>query len=126
MLDRTTLYPLYRWVSLALLLALYGLRVWLMQGWYIVTYGLGIYMLNLFIGFITPQVREARSAARAGGARSLLALSLQQALAPCVCLTSLPPLSPTLSARPSLYLPLMLIICASAGPASSTADGPRD
>ena len=58
MLDRTTLYPLYRWVSLALLLALYGLRVWLMQGWYIVTYGLGIYMLNLFIGFITPQVRE--------------------------------------------------------------------
>ena len=35
----------------------YMLRVWMLQGWYIVTYGLGIHILNLFIGFITPQVR---------------------------------------------------------------------
>ena len=31
------------------------MRVWFAQGWYIVTYGLGIYMLNLFIGFLTPR-----------------------------------------------------------------------
>ena len=26
------------------------------QGWYIITYGLGIYLLNLFIAFLTPKV----------------------------------------------------------------------
>ena len=26
------------------------------QGWYIITYGLGIYVLNLLIGFLSPQV----------------------------------------------------------------------
>ena len=42
---------------LGVLLVLFALRVWALQGWYIVTYGLGIFLLNLFIGFITPQVR---------------------------------------------------------------------
>ena len=37
------------------LLLLYTLRVYMLQGWYIVTYGLGIYLLNLFIGFLSPQ-----------------------------------------------------------------------
>ena len=32
------------------------LRVYLVNGWYIVTYGLGIYLLNLFIGFLSPQI----------------------------------------------------------------------
>ena len=31
------------------------MRVWYLQGFYIVTYGLGIYLLNLFIGFLQPQ-----------------------------------------------------------------------
>ena len=44
-----------RWVGFVVLLMLYGLRVWLLQGYYIVTYGLGIYLLNLFIGFLQPQ-----------------------------------------------------------------------
>ena len=35
---------------------LYLLRVYYLNGWYIVTYGLGIYLLNLFIGFLSPQV----------------------------------------------------------------------
>ena len=29
------------------------------QGWYIITYALGIYLLNLFIAFLTPQVDPA-------------------------------------------------------------------
>jgi hypothetical protein len=29
-------------------------RVYLLEGYYIVTYGLGIFLLNLFIGFLTP------------------------------------------------------------------------
>lgn len=30
-----------------------------MQGWYIVTYALGIYHLNLFIAFLTPKIDPA-------------------------------------------------------------------
>ena len=60
-LDVTVPHTLYRWLSLGGLFLLYMLRVWIMQGWYIVTYGLGIHILNLFIGFITPQVRYPRS-----------------------------------------------------------------
>jgi hypothetical protein len=55
-LDKTVIYPQYRWPALGLLLIIYALRVWSLSGWYIVTYGLSIYLLNLFIGFITPQV----------------------------------------------------------------------
>lgn len=29
------------------------------QGWYIVTYALGIYHLNLFIAFLTPKIDPA-------------------------------------------------------------------
>lgn len=30
-----------------------------LQGWYIVTYALGIYHLNLFIAFLTPKIDPA-------------------------------------------------------------------
>ena len=30
-----------------------------LQGWYIVTYALGIYQLNLFIAFLTPKIDPA-------------------------------------------------------------------
>lgn len=38
------------------MVALYLLRVYFLQGWYIVTYALGIYLLNLFIAFLTPKI----------------------------------------------------------------------
>ena len=44
-----------RWIGFSILAFLYLLRVWYLQGFYIVTYGLGIYLLNLFIGFLQPQ-----------------------------------------------------------------------
>lgn len=53
-IDRTTIWPKTRWFSLLVMLGLYGVRVYLLQGFFIVTYGLGIYMLNLFIGFLSP------------------------------------------------------------------------
>ena len=49
---------MYRWIFAAVQLLCYFLRVYFAQGWYIVTYALGIYILNLFIGFLTPQSRE--------------------------------------------------------------------
>lgn len=35
---------------------LFLLRVYMVQGWFIVTYGLGIFLLNNLIGFLSPQV----------------------------------------------------------------------
>ncbi|XP_053992333.1 uncharacterized protein LOC128883715 [Hylaeus volcanicus] len=55
-LDRTTLYPKSRWLALLILMGLFSLRIYTYQGFYIVTYALAIYLLNLFLGFITPRV----------------------------------------------------------------------
>ena len=50
----------WRWVGAATLLVLYLIRVFTLNAFHIVTYGLGIYLLNLFIGFLSPQVSYAR------------------------------------------------------------------
>lgn len=52
--DKAAPYPVGRWIGFAVLLTLYGTWVYTRPGWYIVTYGLGIYMLNLLVGFVTP------------------------------------------------------------------------
>ena len=57
LLDASTPHVSRRWAALAALVLLYALRVWSLQGFYIVTYALGIYNLNLLLGFLTPQVR---------------------------------------------------------------------
>ena len=59
-MDKSTVHIGARWVAFVVLLALYTLRVFLVNGWYIVTYGLGIYILNNFISFLSPQVRRRR------------------------------------------------------------------
>ncbi|KAJ3081854.1 hypothetical protein HK102_002096 [Quaeritorhiza haematococci] len=58
-LDDTTPYPIYRWAATAFLCLVYFLRVFTVQGWYIVTYALGIYLLNLFLAFLTPKFDPA-------------------------------------------------------------------
>ena len=55
-LDKTTPHATYRWIGTATLAILFALRVFYVQGFYIVTYGLGIYILNLLIGFLSPLV----------------------------------------------------------------------
>jgi len=37
------------------LFVLFGLRIIFVQGWYIVAYTLGIYLLNIFLAFISPK-----------------------------------------------------------------------
>ncbi len=54
-LDRSVPYHYYRWGGSLAVALLYALRVWSIQGYYIVTYGLGIYLLNLLIGFLSPR-----------------------------------------------------------------------
>lgn len=56
LLDRAAPQTLPRWALWSVSLLVYVLRVWFLRGFYIVTYGLGIYNLNLLLGFITPQV----------------------------------------------------------------------
>ncbi|CAH0554845.1 unnamed protein product [Brassicogethes aeneus] len=58
-LDRWTPHHKARWIGSAVLLLIFGLRVFTKQGWYIVTYALGIYHLNLFIAFLTPKIDPA-------------------------------------------------------------------
>ena len=53
-LDKSVPQITARWIALGLLVLIYCVRVYFLQGFYIVTYGLGIFLLNLFIGFLSP------------------------------------------------------------------------
>ena len=55
-LDKSTPHSTYRWIGTFVIASIYVLRVFYIQGFYIVSYGLGIYMLNLLIGFLSPLV----------------------------------------------------------------------
>ncbi|KAK2994154.1 hypothetical protein RJ640_020959 [Escallonia rubra] len=55
-LDRSTPHHVQRWLGTLAAGAIYVLRVYYVQGFYIVSYGLGIYILNLLIGFLSPKV----------------------------------------------------------------------
>ncbi|TID25049.1 rer1 protein-like protein [Venturia nashicola] len=54
-LDKSTPYVTYRWIATGVLFFFFFLRILLAQGWYIVAYSLGIYLLNLFLAFISPK-----------------------------------------------------------------------
>ncbi|RDY06951.1 Protein RER1B, partial [Mucuna pruriens] len=55
-LDKSTPHAVYRWIGTLLIASIYFLRIFYVQGFYIVSYGLGIYLLNLLIGFLSPLV----------------------------------------------------------------------
>ncbi|XP_071702849.1 protein RER1B-like [Rutidosis leptorrhynchoides] len=55
-LDKSTPLPLQRWLGTLVVAAIYVLRVYYVQGFYVISYGLGIYVLNLLIGFLSPKV----------------------------------------------------------------------
>ncbi|KAI9467791.1 MAG: hypothetical protein EXX96DRAFT_520107 [Benjaminiella poitrasii] len=54
-IDRLTPYTTYRWAAFSVLICLFLLRIMLAQGWYIICYFLGIYLLNMFLAFLTPK-----------------------------------------------------------------------
>jgi len=58
-LDDTVPHLAGRWISTVILIFVYLVRVFYLQGWYIVTYALGIYHLNLFIAFLSPRIDPA-------------------------------------------------------------------
>jgi hypothetical protein len=59
LLDKWTPHIRSRWAFAIFLLLLFVTRILIGQGWYIVTYALGIYHLNLFIAFLTPKIDPA-------------------------------------------------------------------
>ncbi|XP_018332711.1 protein RER1 isoform X2 [Agrilus planipennis] len=65
--DKTVPWRITRWVAALLLIAGFLARVLITQGWYIVTYALGIYHLNLFIAFLTPKMDPAMDFDDEGG-----------------------------------------------------------
>lgn len=56
--DRLTVYHRSRWTFTFLILATYALRIAVVGGYHIVSYGLAIYLLNLFLGFLTPKFAD--------------------------------------------------------------------
>ncbi|KAK3754509.1 hypothetical protein QZH41_019348 [Actinostola sp. cb2023] len=59
-LDDTTPHLTPRWIATLLFMIIYLVRViFLLQGWYIITYALGIYHLNLLIAFLSPRIDPA-------------------------------------------------------------------
>ncbi|KAL7271738.1 retention in endoplasmic reticulum protein 1 [Rhizina undulata] len=54
-LDKATPFTTYRWIGTAVILLAFMARIIVSQGWYIVCYSLGIYLLNLFLAFLTPK-----------------------------------------------------------------------
>ncbi|KAK9867041.1 hypothetical protein WJX84_011432 [Apatococcus fuscideae] len=55
-LDKSTPHSTWRWLALVGFILIYAIRVFYLKGFYIVTYALGIYNLNLVLGFLSPQV----------------------------------------------------------------------
>ena len=55
LLDRITPFVTLRWLFNLFLLIIFFLRIFILQGFYIVAYGLGIFLLNQFILFLTPK-----------------------------------------------------------------------
>ncbi|CAL5326204.1 unnamed protein product [Camellia sinensis] len=56
LLDKSNPYVRKRWIAFAAIAIIYVLRVVIFPGFYLVSYALGIYILNLLIGFLSPQV----------------------------------------------------------------------
>lgn len=59
LLDKSTPFTTGRWISTVLLVVAFMARILLAKGWYIVTYALAIYHLNLLLAFLTPKIDPA-------------------------------------------------------------------
>lgn len=55
-IEKTINYPWYRWIVLAMCMALFIRRIVHANGYYLIAYSLGLYLLNLLLGFLSPLV----------------------------------------------------------------------
>lgn len=54
-MDQSIPFVKERWVAFGVLLLIFFARVILAHGWYVECYALSIYLLNLFLGFLSPK-----------------------------------------------------------------------
>ncbi|CAI4925781.1 CRE_HP_G0004330.mRNA.1.CDS.1 [Saccharomyces cerevisiae] len=54
-LDKVTPHAKERWAVLGGLLCLFMVRITMAEGWYVICYGLGLFLLNQFLAFLTPK-----------------------------------------------------------------------
>ncbi|KAI6699287.1 hypothetical protein NL676_013611 [Syzygium grande] len=71
LLDKSVPQVSRRWIATLAVGCAFLLRVDFVQGFYIVTYALGIYMLDLLVGFLSPQVHPELQDLADGGGPSL-------------------------------------------------------
>ena len=55
-IEKTINYPWYRWIVLVMCMALFIRRIVHANGYYLIAYSLGLYLLNLLLGFSSPLV----------------------------------------------------------------------
>lgn len=58
-MDQTTPHPGARWTAFGIALSLFLLRVITHYGFYVIAYALGIYLLNIFLLFLSPRLDPA-------------------------------------------------------------------
>ncbi|CAK9291109.1 unnamed protein product [Gordionus sp. m RMFG-2023] len=61
-LDKSVPHTWGRWITTFVLYCVFALRIITTSGWYIVTYALGIYLLNLLIAFLSPKIDPSGNA----------------------------------------------------------------
>lgn len=54
-IDMSHPYTVYRWIFTISLIVLFMLRILTYQGFYVIAYSLGIYLLSQFLAFLTPK-----------------------------------------------------------------------
>lgn len=54
-IDTSHPYTTYRWIFTTLLIVFFMLRILTYQGFYVIAYSLGIYLLSAFLAFLTPK-----------------------------------------------------------------------
>ncbi len=59
LLDKSAPFVAALWGTWLAVTFLFALRIWYLKGFYIVVYALGIFNLNLLLGFLSPQVGTA-------------------------------------------------------------------
>jgi Rer1 family len=84
LLDKAAPWVAARWAVWLALTLLFALRVWWLKGFYIVAYALGIFNLNLLLGFLSPQVVHIPTASSVPMA-VLRSLASQRMTLQCVC-----------------------------------------
>jgi len=55
-LDQTVPFLVPRWSAVVVFYLIFWIRIFAIQGWFIICYALAIFHLNLFIAFLTPNI----------------------------------------------------------------------